>query len=80
MTWLLFAALLAVVFAEYWCTIYLTKKLFGVSENRTHFIIGSIVLFLAAFPRNYILIAFLVTSFFTPLLIWLAFRLSRNMR
>jgi len=66
-------------FALYWVTCSLLRKVFGISDNKAHFIIGSLVILVCLIPRSYMLAALVFTStFITPLVFWLGIKMLRN--
>lgn len=78
MTWVLIGMMIILGFAEYWCAHYFTRRIFGLSENRTHLILAALILIFVSLPRGLIVTAFFITSLFTPVIIWFGFKLIRN--
>ncbi|MHB9094409.1 MAG: hypothetical protein ACYC21_07025 [Eubacteriales bacterium] len=78
MTWVLIVIFFSLGFAEYWCTHYFTQKIFRISENRAHLVLGGLVVLRIGSEKKYLASAFLVVALFTPFLAWLGIKLSRN--
>lgn len=70
MTWVLIGVMLAVGFGEYWCAHYFTKKILNITDNKAHLALAGLILLIMLLPKNYIFMAFLIASMFTPLVIW----------
>lgn len=77
MTWVLIIATIAVGFVEYYCAHSLIQKILKITENRAHLVLALIISVVILFPTKLIWKAFMITLFFTPLVLWVGFSLGR---
>lgn len=76
MTWALIFATVAVGFGEYCCAHYFLQKIFKLTDNKTHLILAILILTILSLPMKILSTAFMITLFFTPLVIWLGIKFS----
>lgn len=78
MTWVLIFATIIVGFGEYCCAHHFLQKILKLTDNKTHLILAGLILIILSLPVKFLSTAFMITLFFTPLVIWIGIKFSRT--